>query len=524
MKLLRNILTIFNKNEKVKAFKSIDVQNDNKLCINIIDIFNNKNGIKANFSDDIFDITEELIINDSKIEYTRRFLNNGDILVFLEVDTKQKIIIELNDSVNLDYSDFENMYKIPPFDNRYGENKVTGPSLYGHNSNLNIIVSKVYHYRKLQHKYDDGENSELYELKAETNNIEKLDKGINIAIDNVSEKASLFFMISKEKLFLNKDSMDNYFKFYYKSIENNFVANSYFIQKSGTYTKLPYSIEPFTKDGYGYSLHHSSKKELIDFLIKDNERYFYNMLTNAIVQAFMYQKHENGVFYTSYTSTWLKKDTGIKAPYIDTRLNETFNLMIKDYKKIIDNKNIIDNTINYMNYIINYEKNGGEIYISKRGKFYPDYFKYGLKGKTHTSLNHQLGIANSMLEIYYQTNENKYLDSFLDIMYFLEDTCDSWIKSNGDLFYGLRIQDRKDYFYGDDYVYVTLIDLLISQKNWKNINGDFNIFLNKLINSKLSYLDSNEYGIFNDNSKYASGEPIQSKNQAVRLYKEIFEY
>ncbi|MGL5677122.1 MAG: hypothetical protein ACRDDX_11950, partial [Cellulosilyticaceae bacterium] len=474
------------------------------------------------YNDLFFDIQSVINLNNMYLEITKRFLDNGDLFVFFEIDSPVLTSIAIDFQENITALCFDHLYIKPQFDKRYGENKISGPLYYLTSKESTAIISKIYYYKTLVKEYRETEKSVLYELISEESTITIQDTSLLVQLNAMAPKCSFSICLSKDQLFLDEKNKEDYFKFYFESLKNNSVLNSYFILKSGTYTKLPYSIEPFTTDGYGYSLHHSSKKELIPFLYKTQERYFYNMIVNAIMQAFLYQKHENGVFYTPYTSTWLKNDTGIVAPYIDTRLNETFNLMLKDFIKAFPDKGIIDNTCNYMDFIVSYKKNGGQVYEIEGGTFFPDYFRYNLERKTHASLNHQLGIANGMFNQYLISTDTKYLKIFTGIIRFLESTWEQWLKENHDLYYGIKQEETHIVYYGDDYIYVTLIDLLRTQLNLLKLYNKRNTTIDKLIKSKLMFLDANHYGIMDDNAILAPGEGIHSRVEALKLHKEVY--
>lgn len=475
-------------------------------------------GIKR-FINENYDILKEYNFdNNTKMFVTNRCIDNGDFFLYFDIKKpkNQKISLKLNSISNV-YS-YEDYYEKPHYDNRYGENKVKGPYAYLDFVKGSAIISKLYYYRELRCEYPDGQYSYLLELSEENKNIEIKNNMININIAKISNNCSFFVLLSNEKLFNNKENSDEFFKNYYEGIRNSDVKNSYFVRYNGTYTKLPYSIEPFTRDGYGFSLHHSSKKELITYLRDKKDRYYYDLIVNSIMQTFLYQKNDNGVFYTPYTSTWLKKDTGITAPYIDTRLNETFNLMLHDFKEIYPEFKIKDNTQNYCDYLIK-QVELGKTYELNDGLFFPDYFKDGMTNKTHSSLNHQLGIFNMMFNAYKQTQEEKYLNIAKKILIFLKNTYNRWINpSNQDLFYSMKIHENGIEMEGTDYVYVTLIDLLLIQKTLGENNLNKSPEIDKLIASKMEYLNNSGYSIFDFDAKLAPGEPIESREKALELY------
>jgi len=76
-------------------------------------------------------------------------------------------------------------------------------------------------------------------------------------------------------------------------------------------------------------------------------------------------------------------------------------------------------------------------------------------------------------------------------------------------------------FFDNDYVYVTLIDMLLLQIACKDNNIGGSPAIDGLIASKVEYLKTTEHDIFSDNPKTASGERIDSACVALRLYKKL---
>ena len=458
-----------------------------------------------------------------ELKLTKRTLHNGDFFLFFEYKGANARLNFVMDGI-AEVFKYGHLYKKPPYDSRYGENKVSGLYAYFDLLTGSAVLSKIYCYQKKVREYEDGAESVVYEFIGENDSFDLNGKGFCANLDQRGKSAaSLFFvLISKSKLFQNKENLDKYMEHYYDALFNNSVSNSFFVSPSGTYTKLPYSIEPFTKNGYGYSLHHSSRKDMIPFYEKTKERFFENFISNAVIQAYVYQTQNNdGMFQTTYTSTWLKKDTGITAPYVDTRLNETFILMLQDFQKHAPWLSSLEPMRGYADYLYSKYESGEQVYKIEDmdAIFFPDYFKDGFPCLAHTSLNHQLGIAQLMLRAQKKFNDRRFLKLFDAILRFVEFTCKNWIKENGDLYYGIRINAKgeKEYF-DNDYVYVTLIDLLLIQNACISIDYGKNSAIDELIESKISYLRTTEHDIFSDNPKAASGEKIDSASYALNLY------
>lgn len=480
---------------------------------------------KKEFVNRQYDWIKTFEVNGTAIKLTKRVLNNGDTFFYVEGENSknQKIIISL-DAVEEKIS-FDKLYKKPPYDNRYGENKLTGVNSYIDLEQGSAIITKIHYFTEKTENYSNlSEMSYLLELREESNDIEVLNNKVDVQLKPFKGKFCFTLILSKAKLFRSMDNLENYMKYYYESVFNNSVWCSFFMRPSGTYTKLPYSIEPFTKDGYGFSLHHSSRKDLVPFFEQTKETFFIDMINNAILQAYMYQKNENYVFFTPYTSTWLKKDTGITAPYIDTRLNETFTHMLEDFLQYSEFNSKFDPLKNYVDFLYEKWDCGGQLYEKQGGIFFPDYFKSGLKNMTHASLNHQLGTAALFYKAYERYQDEKYIRVFNSIIRFVERTQKEWLnQENGDLYYGIRNNGNEIEFYGNDYVYVTLLDLLCVQQQYYNFNdGEFNEAIKYLTKVKLNYLKTTRYDVFDENSENAPGEKINSRQQVLKLFEKIY--
>lgn len=469
-------------------------------------------------------------INNYKIDkanfiVTKRILDNGDIFLYIEGEAVSDAEIEINLDKIKEEITFEHLYKKPPYDNRYGENKLTGIHSYIDLEVGSAVLTKIHYFNEKVAKYENDNRSYLLELVNETNEITCENNKVIVKLNSNKSRVAFTLILSKNKLFRNRNNLNNYMEYYYNSVFNNSVWCSFFLRPSGTYTKLPFSIEPFTRDGYGFSLQHSSRKDLIPFFEQTKENFFLDMIDNAVLQTYMYQNNENFVFLTPYTSTWLKKDTGIAAPYIDTRLNETFIHMLNDFLPYTSLVKKVDQLRNYVDFLYNYCESGKQVYRLSEGVFFPDYFKEGLKQTTHASLNHQLGTANIFYQAFTKYNDEKYIKIFNMILKFIELSQESWInKETRDLYYGIHYNNNgKVEFYGNDYVYVTLLDLLLTQQVFVKLNdGKYNDSLKYLTRVKLLYLKRTKFDIFNAEASNAPGEKLDSRKQAINLFRELY--
>lgn len=355
--------------------------------------------VKYNINKDIYDevICYEYI--QTKLRHTKRNLGNSDIIHFFEFENVMDTNFEINNIIIDKIVTFDHLYNKPNFDSRYGENKSTGPNSVVFSRRKDLLISKIYYYRELVQEYANKNESRLLELIEEDNSILIEDNEIIFKLKPNKYRCSFFIMESTKNLFDSEENLFEYFNYYYDNVKINCVENTYFMLPNGFMTKLPYSIEPFTKDGYGYSMHHSSKRELIDFAKKNKDKFYYNMLMNSYMQLILYAKNLNGIFLSNYTSTWLKKDFGITSYYIDTRLNEYLNLTLIEFKENYNLDFIRTFEKEYIDFLIAripYTK-----YRTKNGIFFSDYFDINdYEISTHSSLNHQISIMNLSFIVY----------------------------------------------------------------------------------------------------------------------------
>lgn len=106
----------------------------------------------------------------------------------------------------------------------------------------------------------------------------------------------------------------------------------------------------------------------------------------------------------------------------------------------------------------------------------------------HTSLNHALCEINYLLELTKLTGEEKYSELAEDILLAIDETCDDWIRDNGDLWYAY-FPDTNSYG-RDDYEELTLMDLRETEVLHQEVFGYSRLSIHRLLESKETYLES----------------------------------
>ncbi|MCL1702597.1 hypothetical protein [Lysinibacillus sp. Bpr_S20] len=435
--------------------------------------------------------------NRGSIKVTVREIDNGDFFIFTQLQNKSSkgysasISYPISGNIKYDLTDFERQEIQHEHDHVYGVDPTTYPigllKVKEHeNLVTNMMISRNYISKELFTNYENGGKSVVRELTSENKDMKLTndDNGLTITLPLQSEGNDLsenWLLVSQKPLFKKEEVLDEWIS---QSTKQYKETNKWYTAE-GPYSKLPWSIEPETKLGYGRNLVRIQDKKALNYFETTRERYFYDLLLNSVANLFIFQGDKKGLWETEYTSTWLKKDYGIQAPYTDTRHNENVALFLKKTGDILGIKELKNSTITYADFLVDQTKNGNIIEVPNGGYLVTDYYSPQQTKKTHTSLNHALGEMNFLLESYQQTKEKTYLDVAQNMRRGVENIGEKWLRENGDVWY----QMNSDFtFEGIDYPLLTLEDLLKSQQSWEAVGEKRSELFDRLIRSKTRYL------------------------------------
>lgn len=448
----------------------------------------NKEGPGKLYQDKIY----EFNANKAKVTVKVRKLHSGDQFVMLRLSgrntLKGKVLLPDAD----DYYFVDWTKNMPDREH----NKVTGVDptkppaglfryTQNHQFTNEVVMSHTFTSKTMVELYGSGRESRLRELISEKNTLKHSKKGVEFQLK--AERGQIteqWFLVAEKPLFNDTDQLNDWITFQkenYKEVNNWFTVD-------GPFKKLPWSIEPFTKAGYGRYLGTMVEKEAIDRYFKFKDRYFYDLTIQSAANLWEYRQSKSDVIWkTEYTSSWLKQKYDITAPYVDTRHNELIVLYLQRIGKELNVPELEQALIDYSDYLLNLISIGN-IVPAKNGYYPADYYS-PQQGKQfiHASLNHALGEANMLIEAYKVTKEKKYLFAARNIRKAIESTGEKWIRSNGDLWYQIN-QDGS--FDGEDYEQLTLDDLKRHEREWEKLGGKSSPILQKLIESKEQYLNS----------------------------------
>lgn len=432
----------------------------------------------------------------ANVKIVKRELENQDFLIFyrikrFEKDLNKKIKIGIDFSNIPMIKDLNSFVKEKEYSNTVGMDKTTLPNLYIEFpfKKGSLLVSKLYRSNLLQKKYQSGSISNIRHLvKEEVFQVQ--DNYLSLSLNLENDYLEGWLLYSPLNLFNSTNDLEEYLEFMHQNL-----SVSPWLTFNGQYTKIPYSIDPYTTEGYARNPGTNQGKLEFYKYKETGKNIYYDLTWNKIIDLYKMPRHEKGVWFTEYTSTYISKPYKIYAPFIDTRHNENisqFLEMVSFYYNMDDLKN---DSLLYPDYIINEVTNKNILFLKKDKYLIPDYFKEKGTEISHASLNHQLGTANLLLESYKRTKNIKYYKIGMEIVEGIKSLGNDWIKEDGDLWY--RINPDLS-FQGTDYKTLTLNDLLTIQETLEDIGNNRIIIFDKYIESKYKYLNSIDYKIDKD--------------------------
>ncbi|ADH98392.1 hypothetical protein [Salisediminibacterium selenitireducens] len=351
-----------------------------------------------------------------------------------------------------------------------------------------LMIGRNHLSKELVHLYEDGAKSVLRELTAERNPLTYSATGLEIELLSDGEDLSEFWMmVSNERLFKAESHFDEwqgYSREHYKRVNKWYT-------RDGAYRKLPWSIQPFTEQGFGRNLGTMQEDEALRRYRETGERYFRTLVFNSLADLMAYRSAGEPVWKTEYTSTWLKDQWGTRAPFADTRHNESIGLFLLETSILFDDPDLLNESRQYGRFLLEQRVSGNVIDVGEGHTFIADYDGVFDDGVTHASLNHILSEMNYLLMSYLHGADAAFKELAMDMKEAVVYTAPDWIRDNGDLWY----QINPDLTYeGNDYPQLTLSDLLTSQILLQELGYERNDAFDELIDSKMAYLTEEGIG------------------------------
>lgn len=439
------------------------------------------------------------------VKVTVRALENGDDFVFTTLTNKgkSKLTVDLFQKA----SNVTN-YRLYRYD-RFPIEKNSG-DVFGYDSSsyptglLRIMsneklatdrmVGKAYRSQQLTQSYKDtGGTSYMRDLQSEYEAYSQAWLGEDLfsyytLVSNGNDIVDTWYMDSNERLFKTDENMNGWMletALNYKKRNNWYTAE-------GPYNKMATTTEPMPKSyqGFGRNLLLVKEDRALVLFKEQGDRYFANLVKNSFINLNKF-KGDATYWKTEVTSTYLKNLFGITAPFIDTRFNEQIALFYYNSGAEFNMPNYKEPLRNYADLLVSRKQAGHVINVDKDAYYISDYFPLNQQVTTHASMNHVLGGMNVLLLAYKEFQDPKYLEAAKSISRALQIEKNKWIRSNGDIWY--RVNPKGE-FAGDDYLHLTLEDLINSYKNWKDIDPSQLPVFEEMLISKANYLSENRLG------------------------------
>ena len=432
-------------------------------------------------------------------ELTERTLGNGSTFLFERMTNESRIAIPFHTTYRFsdatavqDHSWNPRVVEHPHHDT-FGTDPTVNPygrlSIEGHSSIQEAVVGYSFSSKEQVKSYDVGE-SRIRELDKEVQDVTMTTDGFTRGAKAGNHQiAESWVMLADEPLFASDDEEEAYIDF---ALENQFSQLNW-MTADGPYTKLPFSIDPGSKMGYGRVIGRMEDDVALERYSESESVFFETMVLNSRVNLLSYLEEFGGTRWpTEYTSTWLNNAYGIKAPYVDTRYNEYVAFFLDDTEKKLDDE--VDKSKLYVPVYADYLLSRielGETIEAGDGFLIVDYFDEDPETDTpHASLNHELGGLKILLTAYRETEDEKYLEAARSVMIGIERfNADEggWIRETGDLWYQARPDGT---FSGDDYPQLTLVDLVETQSLLEEMGMERNAYFDVLIDSKMAFLEA----------------------------------
>lgn len=265
------------------------------------------------------------------------------------------------------------------------------------------------------------------------------------------------------------------------------LGNNFQIFLDGIYSKNYTTYEPYEKNTYfryPSALMIRSCSELYDKFS------LFKAFSTSLTYSFVGEYNEQGFIPTKSKSQWLYKEYKIQGDFYDTRWNtDTFSALMR-ISKFIKDKKVTDAIDRYYKFFENHAKTNN--FTTQDGLFFiSDYIAAKESSvKAHCSLNHYITEMDALYEYYELSQNSEALDLARKILKNIDASASKWIKSNGDLYYGIYTNGE---YKGDDYPLVTYNDLVHTLGILKKYNEPVPDGLTKLYESKKKYAKSKGY-------------------------------
>ncbi|KIL43139.1 hypothetical protein [Jeotgalibacillus campisalis] len=441
----------------------------------------------------LYDLTKnnEVI---GELTLVQRIFSTGDKMYFAEINSNAEVSLNISlteDPEELTYETLDKtVEEVYPFrKDRTLTDPLTNKLTYLETRDHSFLLGSQISFQDISEvEPSDGSMSHVLELLTADHSI-ATDDELSIKL-KTDEKAHTWWMVSEDELFKNPDDFEEAY--------NIGIDEFRWITKDMLYSHGLNSIFPSSEDAFVNSLVRQSGRASSIKLMNEPDHRFWININEHQFKSLELRRHEDGMWHTNYTSTWLNRAYDFGADYIDSRHNDNvFRSQLRrakylGYKEYADNWNV------YADFLVK-RADDGSILNTSTGYFLIDYYEDDVDQLTHVSLNHALSLMNYLIASYQATGNEELLPTIKAHQNALEETADEWINDEGYLNYQLNLDGS---YSGVDYNLVTYYDLLYSVELIEEIfPEDQTEHLEQLISAKEEQLIENDLFKYTDPSK-----------------------
>ncbi|MGM8215063.1 hypothetical protein ACLIA0_05730 [Bacillaceae bacterium W0354] len=418
---------------------------------------------------------------------THRELTEAGGYFFIEVvrDGARDGVVSISWDGDAEWHDFTGLEYDISHDSTVGVDPVKGPyGLVSLASGGELLVGRGVLSHDLRKDYGDGNYSRVRVLDEHVEDVVVSRDGVRVdfSYPDESERFEMWLMygenglLSRERLDAVKADMTENYRRYHK-----------WVTPHGVYAKLPWSIEPFHEMGFGRNIGYQfrNRADHVEAYAEYGQLYDELVVLNTLVmlESLWDEFSEYKLLPTEFTSTWLKEPYGIHALYYDTRHNEALGNYLLRVEEVFG-FDYTDEFLTYADYLV--EALDGDNVIDVGGAvLLADYDGPGITETPHASLNHVLGEIYYLLQAYFVSGDEVYLDAAYELRLGVEALGGAWIRTDEkapDLWYQVNADLT---FGGNDYSCLTLVDLEKNQEMWaKTEYGKSDVF-QRLLEAKV---------------------------------------
>jgi hypothetical protein len=315
-----------------------------------------------------------------------------------------------------------------------------------------VFLSKAYRYRRLVKKYRVGTSS-VKRLVSESSQVStRKERGgkVSVSLGLIASRdvCERYFIVSPRAIVETDTPVS--------MIATLTTKEWRWLDPSGAYRKAP-NCEPRSSQAFCRHLGVMRGQETTHAYKKNGSALFENLILNNLYSLALLRSPD-GLWRTNYTSMWVKNESGIAAPYVDTRHNEAFALKSPPLADALNANGVTaaDEIRTWAPHFANFlaaRAARGNVIRTAHGYYFSDYYDASGRAKVHASLNHSLGEMCYLLQ---QTGDSSATPEFqmaMSIKAAIDDCGTAWIAPGHNTYYQRNLNGTYSGYESDDLSY-----------------------------------------------------------------------